>query len=159
MSATAEPVERRVGRPRDANADVAILQAVLDLVAETGLFNLSMDAVACRAGVGKGEGLLRPYELLLGALGSCYYSTFLDIAAKMRLKYAGARLHIRGVKREEAPTTLKTADMAFTILGAKDEKGFRRAAELAAKYCSVHETLTKVAQITLTVAFEEAHPE
>jgi AcrR family transcriptional regulator len=53
VPAHAEPVERRIGRPRDAHADVAILQAVLDLVGETGLFNLSMDAVACRAGVGK----------------------------------------------------------------------------------------------------------
>jgi AcrR family transcriptional regulator len=48
-----EHVERRLGRPRDAGADEAILQAVLDLVAETGLPNLSMDAVAARAGVGK----------------------------------------------------------------------------------------------------------
>ncbi len=108
--------------------------------------------------VGKGEGLMRPYELLLGALGSCFYSTFLGIAAKMRLEYAGARLDIRGVKREETPTTLKTADISFTVYGAKDEKGFQRAAELAAKYCSVHETLTKVADITLSVRFEDVLP-
>jgi AcrR family transcriptional regulator len=44
---------RKAGRPRSAEADVAILQAVLDLLATTGLTQLSMDAVASRAGVGK----------------------------------------------------------------------------------------------------------
>lgn len=48
-----EPATRRPGRPRDARADVAIMQAVLDLVADSGLVGLSMDAVAARAGVGK----------------------------------------------------------------------------------------------------------
>ena len=44
---------RRGGRPRDPHADVAILQATLDLVAEVGLAGLTVDAVAARAGVGK----------------------------------------------------------------------------------------------------------
>lgn len=51
-AATGEPV-RKAGRPRSAEADVAILQAVLDLLATDGLAQLSMDAVAARAGVGK----------------------------------------------------------------------------------------------------------
>ena len=28
------------------------------------------------AAIGMGEGQLRPYDMLLGALGACYYSTF-----------------------------------------------------------------------------------
>ena len=104
--------------------------------------------------VGKGEGMLAPYELLLGALGGCFYSTFLGIAEKMRLEFAGAALSIHGVKREEVPTTLKTVEMTFTIRGAKAEKGFRRAAELASKYCSIHETLSRVAEMSLQVVLE-----
>jgi AcrR family transcriptional regulator len=47
-------VDRRApGRPRDARADEAILQATVELVAEEGLAGWSMDAVAARAGVGK----------------------------------------------------------------------------------------------------------
>lgn len=103
----------------------------------------------------KQEGKLRPYDLMLGALGSCYYATFVDIADKMRLQYDRAEIAIRGVKREEVPTTLRTVDMVFTIHGAKEQKGFERASELAAKYCSVHETIAQVADISLKLVFAE----
>ena len=104
-------------------------------------------------GIGRQEDALQPYDLLLGALGACYYSTFLDIVRKMRLEFERAEIHIRGVKREEVPTTLKTAEILFTVFGAKGDKGFSRAAELAAKYCSVHETIAKVAQISRRLEF------
>ncbi|MDD4079955.1 MAG: OsmC family protein [Eubacteriales bacterium] len=106
--------------------------------------------------IGKGAGGMTPYELLLGSLGSCYYSTFIDIARKMRLEYTGADILIRGVKRDEVPTMLKTAEMMVTIRGAKSHKGFARASELAAKYCSIHATLSHVADITLTLLFEDS---
>lgn len=106
------------------------------------------------AQIGRTEGTLAPYDMLLGALGACYYATFLDIAKKMRLSYQRVGIDITGVKREEVPTTLKTVDIAFTIRGAKGEKGFQRAAELAAKHCSVHETLSKVAEMSLRVVLE-----
>ncbi len=115
----------------------------------------TLTAARGTAPVGKTEGTLAPYDMLLGALGGCYYATFLDLAAKMRLEYAGATLDINGIKREEVPTTLKTVTMVFTIKGAKDQKGFARAAELAAKYCSVHETIKQVADITLETRFED----
>ena len=105
------------------------------------------------AAIGQKEGELSPYDMLLGALGACFYSTFLDIVKKMRLEYEGAAIDITGVKREEVPTTLSTVDIVFTISGAADQKGFQRAAELAAKYCSVHETVSKVAAIRLDLRF------
>lgn len=43
----------RGGRPRSAEADQAIVDATLDLIAEEGLNALSVEAVAVRAGVGK----------------------------------------------------------------------------------------------------------
>lgn len=45
--------EPRRGRPRSADADVAILQAALALAGEVGVRALSMDEVAARAGVSK----------------------------------------------------------------------------------------------------------
>jgi AcrR family transcriptional regulator len=48
-----EVVHRGPGRPRDARADRAILDATLHLAGEVGLGGLTMDAVAARAGVSK----------------------------------------------------------------------------------------------------------
>ena len=52
-AAAAAPPSRRPGRPRDAGAEPAILDAAIDLVAEVGFGGLTVDAVAARAGVGK----------------------------------------------------------------------------------------------------------
>lgn len=41
------------GRPRSIQADQAILQATLDLLAEVGYESMSIEAIASRAGVGK----------------------------------------------------------------------------------------------------------
>src|SRR4051794_23116301 len=44
---------RRVGRPREARADRAIISAALELMAEHGVQALRVDDVARHAGVGK----------------------------------------------------------------------------------------------------------
>ncbi|MGI6695633.1 MAG: OsmC family protein [Christensenellales bacterium] len=103
--------------------------------------------------IGRKAGGMASYELLLGALGSCYYATFISIARKMRLEYKGVDIAIHGVKRDQVPETLQTVEMTITIRGAQDEKGFDRASELAAKYCSVHETIAQVADIALELRF------
>jgi AcrR family transcriptional regulator len=57
MNLVVEPsgacAEPKRGRPRSADADVAILQAALELAGEVGVRSLSMDEVASRAGVSK----------------------------------------------------------------------------------------------------------
>lgn len=118
-------------------------------------FNGVLDARGVRLGIGrKKDGKMAPYDLLLGALGSCFYATFIGIADKMRLDYTGADILVHGVKREEEPPTLKTVDMVMTIHGAASQKGFERAAALAAKYCSIHETISRVADIKLELVFD-----
>lgn len=61
------------GRPRSAEADRAILQATLELLAEVGYPAMSMEAIAARAGVGKAT-IYRRYaskeELVADALES-----------------------------------------------------------------------------------------
>ncbi len=48
------PAEKSTpGRPRSTEVDQAILQATLDLLADVGYSGLSIEAIACRAGVGK----------------------------------------------------------------------------------------------------------
>ncbi|HEY8526838.1 MAG TPA: TetR/AcrR family transcriptional regulator [Acidimicrobiales bacterium] len=50
---TAATVSRRPGRPRDARADEAILDAAVEVLAENGPSGFTIEAVASRAGVGK----------------------------------------------------------------------------------------------------------
>lgn len=49
----AGPPARRPGRPRSAEAERAILDATLELLAEQGLEGVTMEAAAARAGVSK----------------------------------------------------------------------------------------------------------
>lgn len=101
-----------------------------------------------------GQGGLSPYNLLLGALGGCLYHTFYDIVQKKRLTFDGVRMEIDGVKRESIPTTLATAHIKFIIKNASNEKQFTKSVELAEQYCSIHATVSKVAEITLELIFE-----
>ena len=119
-------------------------------------FDGVMQAKNAKAQIGRKEGQVKPYDMMLGALGSCYYATFLDVAKKMRLKYQHAAIDIKGIKREEVPTTLKEVSMTLTIFGAAEEKGFERASKMAAKYCSVHETIAQVADIQIDLRFSSS---
>lgn len=101
-----------------------------------------------------GMGGMSPYNLLLGALGGCLYHTFLDIVIKKRLTFDSVKMEMDGVKREEVPTTLETANIKFIIKGASNEKQFAKSVELAEKYCSIHATISKVADIKLELVFE-----
>jgi AcrR family transcriptional regulator len=86
---------RVLGRPREARADRAILGAALELMAEAGVPDLRMDAVAARAGVGKAA-IYRRYrskdELAAAALAALVSeitvpdtgSTHADLLALMR---------------------------------------------------------------------------
>jgi AcrR family transcriptional regulator len=55
MTTTSEPEQaiRKPGRPRSAQAQKAIIDATLELLAEEGFQGLSIEAIAARAGVGK----------------------------------------------------------------------------------------------------------
>jgi AcrR family transcriptional regulator len=66
---------RRPGRPRDARADDAILEATLDTLIEAGYEGLIVERVAERAGVAKATVYRRwpsKQELVLAALGSLH---------------------------------------------------------------------------------------
>lgn len=56
IAQTAQPDRppRRAGRPREARADRAIIEATLELIAERGVHEFRTEDVASRAGVGKG---------------------------------------------------------------------------------------------------------
>ena len=116
-------------------------------------FSGTMNTGLSQVSIGHEPGQLMPYDMMLGALGSCFYANFLEIARKMRLDYESVSIDIKGLKRDEVPTTLQEVSMILTIIGALEQKGFQRAGELAAKYCSVHETISRVADMKLELRF------
>ncbi|MFO7612559.1 MAG: OsmC family protein [Clostridia bacterium] len=116
-------------------------------------FNGELIAKNGTAAVGGTAGTLAPYDLLLGSLAACLYSTFLDVVEKKRISFDGADVTVTGEKRKEIPTTLKHVNVVIEARDVSDEKGVLKAAELATKYCSVYETISKVADIDLDVKF------
>lgn len=104
-----------------------------------------------KVGIDKGE--LAPYDMLLGSLAACLYSTFLDVIEKKRISFDKSNVIVTGEKREEIPATLKWVKVVIEITNASNEKGVLKSAELAKKYCSVYETISKVAEMNLEVKF------
>ncbi len=104
--------------------------------------------------IGIVEGTIEPYDMVFGALGSCLYSTFLDIAVKKKIVYDGVRMKVSGEKRTEVPTTLKTVNVEVTVVNPEKEKGLDQAMKLATEYCSVYQTLSHVAEMTYSLEFE-----
>lgn len=105
------------------------------------------------AAVGLHQNTLEPYDMLFGALGSCYYSTFLDVAKKKRIDFDYAEIHIEGVKRDTPPTTLEWVKVKLDVKNSSNNLGLEKAAALAAKYCSVYVTISKVADISWEINF------
>jgi len=103
--------------------------------------------------IGVEPGTIEPYDMVFGALGSCLYSTFLDIAVKKRITYDKVRMKVSGEKRTEIPTTLKTVKVEVVVVNPTKEKGLDQAMQLATEYCSVYQTLSKVADMEYTLSF------
>jgi len=95
-----------------------------------------------------------PYELLLGGLSYCLFSTFESIAEKMQLVYAGMDMNITGIKRDDKIATLETCSIKVLAKGAPDQEKFSKAFEISTRYCSVFQTIGKVATMDWEIVFE-----
>ena len=98
--------------------------------------------------IGGEIGETAPYDMLFGALASCLYSTFLDIAIKKRIQYDKCVIKVDGVKRSEIPMTLETVTVTAEVYNPTKEKGLDEAFRLACDYCSIFATISKVADIS-----------
>jgi len=103
--------------------------------------------------IGSDDGEVYPYDMLFGSLASCLYSTFLDVAKKKHINYDSVEMEVVGEKRTETPTTLKWVNVKIIIKNAEKEEGLVKSAELAAKYCSIYQTIALVAEMKLEVEF------
>jgi len=95
----------------------------------------------------------RPYDLLQGALVGCLHSTFLDILEKKRLTITFAHYEVEGEKRDEIPTMLKSVKVTVTLPQGQEEQ-LTKSMELAKKYCSVFNTISSVAEMTLVICYK-----
>lgn len=107
-----------------------------------------------KVAIGVEKGTVAPYDLLFGALASCLYATFLDVAEKKKIGFESARIEVTGEKRTETPTILTWVDTKIIIKGAEKEKGLEKSYEMATKYCSIYQTIAQVAKMTWSVEFE-----
>ena len=145
---------RPPGRPRSAEADEAILQAALELLAENGYRALTMERVRERSGVGKAT-LYRRYgskeELVRAAIVHLNADVPLpdtgslvgDFAATAQTILAGRGAHrradadaaaaVRGRRRPGACTRCSTSTSSSRGAGscARSSSGRRRAARSA----------------------------
>jgi putative redox protein len=96
-----------------------------------------------------------PYDYLLGALSGCLFSTFADLAAKMQVAWEHVGFEVQGIKRETSPTTLKECTITATVTGCDNQQKFLKAFETATRYCSIYQTLSKVAEMHWTVDFSQ----
>ncbi len=99
--------------------------------------------------LGPEENEFGPYDLVLAGLSACFYVTFLSIAGKMHLHYDEVIIDVTGKHREEPPTMLNHVILDMEVKGAdvEKEKQYKRAVEIAGKYCSVYQTLSHVAEM------------
>ncbi len=104
--------------------------------------------------IGVSDEEIAPYEMLLGALTSCFYATFLDIAQKKKLEFEKVEFVVDSEKRDEIPAFLSKVNIKIIIYNAKEKSGFEKSFELAGKYCSVYQTILKVAEISTEITYE-----
>ncbi len=115
-----------------------------------------MTAPSGKVLVGDQPNGMQPYNLLFGALASCFYSTFLSIASKKRMSFDSASVEVSGSKKETGDVrTLDNVQMVLTINNPSNEEQLKKSALLGAKFCSIHETISKVAEIKLEVIFRK----
>ena len=94
-----------------------------------------------------------PYDYLFGALSGCLFSTFNDLAKKMRIAWEHVSFDVDGEKRDEPPTTLDWVKVTVKATGVDDQGKFTKAFETATRYCSIYTTISKVAKMEWTVEF------
>ena len=101
--------------------------------------------------IGSEEGAVAPYDMLLGALGSCLYSTFMDIVKKKRIGFERFEMVVTGEKRTEVPATLKWVNVLATVYAPEKEIGVNQSFQLATEYCSIYQTLSHVADMSFEI--------
>ena len=106
--------------------------------------------------IGEGEDKMMPYDLLFGALGSCMYANFIGISQKKRIRFDQVKVEVSGEKRDEVPALLRWVKVKYIVINGEKEKEFEKTAELSSKYCSIYQTLSRVADMAWSIEFQHS---
>lgn len=107
-----------------------------------------------KAPLGEAENGLAPYHMLFGALGSCFYATFLAVSRKMRLSFDEAHIEVSGYKSDPDLKVIDRVQMDMVVTNPSNENRLTKAAKLGAQHCSIHALVSKAADIQLNVTFK-----
>lgn len=94
-----------------------------------------------------------PYEYLLGALAGCFFAT-LDSFERKR-GWEKVSITVRGIKREEVPTTLRNTYMDIEAYGIEDREEFEELVKKAQDACSIYRTISEVSDISVDITYKE----
>lgn len=117
----------------------------------TNAFEGDMIAPKATIKIGGEKGMVAPYDMLFGALGSCLYSTFLDVMKKKRIGFERLEMVITGEKRSEIPMTLKWVKVEAKIYSPEKVNGVEQSFKLATEYCSIYHTIAQVAEMSYEI--------
>ncbi|AEC01366.1 OsmC family protein [Parasphaerochaeta coccoides] len=96
-----------------------------------------------------------PYDYLLGALSGCLYYTFKSLAEKFRLEWDDLRFEVNSEKRDETLQTLKEVHVDAVIRTSSDHATVTKCFETSTRYCSVFQTIGKVAEMHWSLNFAQ----
>lgn len=96
---------------------------------------------------------IKPYDMMLGALASCFHHTFLEVMTKKRQTFSDVVYNVYGRKRDSVPMMLEYVKIDVMITAAQDTIQVEKSIELAKKYCSVYQTISHVANIDVVVHY------
>jgi putative redox protein len=99
----------------------------------------------------------KPTESLLLSLAGCMGIDIMTILTKMRLKIAGFRIEINGVRNTQPPQYYKAVEMVMHIAGKNLDPGkVERAIALSRnKYCSVYNSLRPDMELNVRFVLED----
>jgi len=103
--------------------------------------------------VGNGDGRVLPYDMIFGALGSCMYVNFQEIADKQKIKFESVTVEVTGDKRDTIPRLLEWVLVKYIVKNCDNKEGLRKASKLSSKYCSIYQTLDSVAKMSCVIEF------
>lgn len=97
---------------------------------------------------------LTPYNMLQGALMACFHATFIEILAKKRQSFESVTYKTSGEKRDTVPTTIEHLHIDIMIQGASQELAVEKSYALAAKTCSIYQTISQVGELSYTIHYQ-----